>query len=94
MYVQTWVDCASDDPTKRIPGAIIEPVVELVEALLCQEAGGAVVEVGIELVNNALKAEHREETSGERCKEKPYIMLMNYSFMNMHCIEVYKYGYN
>ena len=58
------VDGAADDPTQRIPGSVIKPVVETVESILSQVLGGAVVEVGIKLVNDwfesALYVSHYE----------------------------------
>ena len=43
----------------------VEPVVEGVESLLGEEARRAVVEVGVELVDHGLVAEHGEEADGE-----------------------------
>lgn len=43
----TWVNGAPDDPAQGVPGSVIKPVVEFVEALLGQEAGGAVVEIPV-----------------------------------------------
>ena len=59
------VDGAADDPAERVPGAVVEPVVEGVEALLGEEARRAVVEVGVELVDHGLVAQHGEEADGE-----------------------------
>ena len=35
---------------------LIEPVVEVVESLLCEEFGGSIVEVRIEFMDNTLKS--------------------------------------
>ena len=61
----TRVNSSTNDTTQRVPCSIIKPVVEAVESLLCQVARGSVVEVGIELVNNTLKSQHREQTCGK-----------------------------
>lgn len=54
------VDRATDDATERIPGALIEPVEEVVEAVRYHVVGRAVVEPRVELVNDTLVADHRE----------------------------------
>ena len=59
----TWVDGSPNDAAQRVPGAVVKPVVKVVEALLGQEASRAVVEVRIKLVDHALKPQHREQTS-------------------------------
>ena len=59
------VDGAADDATERVPGAIIEPIVKRVEALLGEIFRGAIVEVRVELVYDRLVAQHREEASGK-----------------------------
>lgn len=43
--IPTWVNGTSDDSAQWIPSPVIKPVVELVESFLCEETGGAVVEV-------------------------------------------------
>ena len=43
--ILTWVNGTADDSPQRIPCPVIKPVMELVETLLSQEAGGTVVEV-------------------------------------------------
>lgn len=43
----TWVNGSPDDPAQGVPRSVIKPVVEFVEALLSQEAGGAVVEIPV-----------------------------------------------
>lgn len=55
---QAGVDGAADDAAQRIPGAIIEPIVKLVEALLGKEPRGAVIKVRIELMDDAFEAQH------------------------------------
>ena len=64
---ETRIDGTADDATKRVPGAVVEPVVEIVEALSGEVLSGAVVEVGIEFVNDRLVAQHREEASRKGC---------------------------
>ena len=54
-YHEAGVDGAPDDAPQGIPGAVIEPVVEIVEAFLRQILGGAVVEVGVKLMNDRFK---------------------------------------
>ena len=53
-------------PSQWIPCPVVEPVVEGVEPLLGQVLGGAVVEVGIELVDHRLIAQDGEKPDGER----------------------------
>ena len=63
-------------PTSSKPGvdqfvpltlpAELSPVVEAVEALVGQELGGPVVEVGVELVDHGLISEDREQTNRKR----------------------------
>lgn len=43
----TWVNGSPDDPAQGVPCSVVKPVVEFVEALLGQEAGGAVVEIPV-----------------------------------------------
>lgn len=45
----TWVNGSPDDPAQGVPSSVIKPVVEFVEALLSQEAGGAVVEIPVKV---------------------------------------------
>jgi hypothetical protein len=52
---EAGIDGATYNSAQRIPGPIVEPVVEGVEALLRQVLGGPVVEIGIELVNHGLE---------------------------------------
>lgn len=56
---------AADDPTERVPTLGIKPVPELIEALLGEEEGGPVIEVGIELVDHALVPQNAEEARDE-----------------------------
>lgn len=62
---QAGINRAADDPSQRIPGSVIEPIVEVVESLFGQEARRPVIEVRIEFVDDAFESEHREQTSGE-----------------------------
>ena len=57
----TWIDGASDNTSERIPGPVIKPVVEGVEALLRQVLGGSIVEVRIELMNHRLEPSVKEK---------------------------------
>ena len=41
------------------------PIVEVIEPLVRKVLGGAVVEVGIKLVDHALIAKHRKKTDGK-----------------------------
>lgn len=66
---QPGIDGAADDAAQGIPGAVIEPVVELVKALLRQKPRGAVVEVRIELMDYAFESQHREQACGKCCPE-------------------------
>ena len=53
---ETWIDGSPDDTSQWVPGPVIKPVVEAVEALLCEKPRCPVVEVGVKLVNHTLKA--------------------------------------
>lgn len=64
---EAWVDGATDDAAQWIPRAVVEPVVEVVETFLGEKLGRPVVEVRIELVDDALETQHGKQTSGERC---------------------------
>ena len=63
--ISTWVDGSPNDTSQRVPGAVIKPIVKVVEAFFCQEASGTVIEVWIKFMDHALKPQHREETSWE-----------------------------
>ncbi len=65
------VDGAPYNAAQRVPGSVVEPVVEGVESLLCQVLGRPIVEVGIELVN------HRLEPGKRRSKRHCTIKLQN-----------------
>ena len=52
------VDGAADDTAQRVPGALVEPVEKVVVAILDHVVSGAVVEPGIEFVNDALVANY------------------------------------
>lgn len=49
------VEEAGATPAQRVPGTIIEPVVEVVEAFVCEVFRGAVVEVRVKLVDHRFK---------------------------------------
>ena len=59
------VDGASDNTAQRVPGVLIEPVPEVVEALAGQEARDAIVEVWIKLVDHAFIFDHREKSDAK-----------------------------
>eukprot|EP01139_Manchomonas_bermudensis_P019207 Amastigsp_a676506_166.p2 type:complete len:286 gc:universal Amastigsp_a676506_166:884-27(-) len=61
---EAGVDRPADDTAERIPRSRIEPVVEVVEPVLDKVLRRAVVEVGIELVDDALVAQNGKETCG------------------------------
>ncbi len=60
-----WVHRSSNDASQWIPGSVIEEVPQIIESLFCQELGDAVVEVGIEFVDDAFVFEDREESDDE-----------------------------
>lgn len=62
---EAGVEGAADDAAERVPGLEIEPVPELLEAVADEVESGAVVEVGVELVDHGLVAEDAEEADGE-----------------------------
>jgi len=62
---ETREERAPDDAAERVPALGVEPVPELAEAVLGEEERGAVVEVGVELVDHGLVAEDGEEADGE-----------------------------
>lgn len=70
---QAGIDGAADDPSQGIPGALIEPVVKVVETLLGQEPRGAVVKVRVKLMDDTLEAQHGEEPSAEGCNWVPRV---------------------
>ena len=76
--MRTRVDGAPYDATEGVPGAVVKPVVEVVETLLREELGRSVVEVWIELVNDALESQHGEEARRKRwkCQLEALILVM------------------
>lgn len=62
---ETRVERSADDAAQRIPALGVEPVPEVVEAVAGEVEGGAVVEVGVKLVDHGLVTKHAEETSDE-----------------------------
>lgn len=56
---------AAHDSAQRIPGHRVKPVPHLVEAILREVLGHAVVEVRVELVDDALVLDDREQADGE-----------------------------
>lgn len=67
-YHQPRINSASNNPAQRIPRPIIEPVVEVVEALLGQEPRGTVVEVRVKLMDHTLESQHGEQTGNKGWK--------------------------
>lgn len=59
------IKCTSYDTAKGIPCPLIKPVVEFVEALVCQVTGCPVVEVRVKLVDDAFESEHGKQPGGE-----------------------------
>lgn len=62
---EAGVEGAADNAAERVPWLRVEPVPELGEAVACEEERGAVVEVGVELVDHGLVAENAEEARDE-----------------------------
>ena len=58
VFKQTWIDGTTNNPTEWIPCSVIKPVVEVVKSFFSEKLGGSVVEVGIKLMNDALKSQH------------------------------------
>lgn len=65
---EAGVESAADDATEGIPALRVEPVPELIKAVAGEEKGGAIVEIGVELVDHGLVAKNAEEADGE-CKD-------------------------
>ena len=61
----TWIHGATDDSAERIPREFIEPVEEIVEAILGHVGSRSIVEPWIEFVNDGLEANDGEETRDE-----------------------------
>lgn len=53
---------SADDSAKRVPGAIIEPVEKVVEAIFGQMMRRPVVEPGVELVNDRFETDDRKQS--------------------------------
>ena len=49
---QSRVDRSTNDTSQRVPGSVIEPIVERVEPFVRQELRRTIVEVRIELMNH------------------------------------------
>lgn len=62
---ETGVEGAANDAAEGVPALGVEPVPEVVEAVLGEVQGCPVVEVGVELVDHALVAEDAEEAGDE-----------------------------
>ena len=57
---------SSGAQSASLPGAVIEPVVELIEAVLDKVARGAEVEPRVEFVDHRLVAQHAKKAASER----------------------------
>ena len=55
---EAGVDGAADDTSEGIPCSVVKPVVEIVEPILGQILGCAVVEIWIKLVNDGFKPKY------------------------------------
>lgn len=65
----TWIDGAPNDTPQGVPGPVIKPVVEAIEALFSEESRRPVVKVRIKLVDDALESQHRKQARCKRCKK-------------------------
>jgi hypothetical protein len=83
---EAWVDGAPDNAAQRVPGPVVEPVVEGVESLLCQVLGRPIVEIGIELVN------HRLEPGKRKSKRHFSIITQKHSSEIMSTVTMYQYS--
>eukprot|EP00754_Rhynchopus_humris_P001249 Rhum_TRINITY_DN10757_c0_g2::Rhum_TRINITY_DN10757_c0_g2_i1::g.40138::m.40138 len=63
---QTRVHGVSHPASKRVPHEGVEPVVERLKSVVHKRLRGTEVEVRVELVDDTLVANHREETQAER----------------------------
>ncbi len=68
--ILTRVDSASYDTAQGVPCSVVKPVMEAVEAFLCQVPSRPEVEVGIKLVDNTLEPQHRKQSRGESYREQ------------------------
>ena len=62
---QTGINRAANDPSKRIPCPIIEPIMKLVKSFFSQKLGGAIIEIGIELMDHYFITQNRKEAYGK-----------------------------
>lgn len=62
---QAGVDGASDGAAQRVPSTVIEPIQKLKETLMSKIFCRTEIEVRVELVNDRLVSNHREETDRE-----------------------------
>ena len=78
---QTWIHGPAHNPSEGIPGELIEPVQKVVEIRRHHLISGAIVEPGVEFVNNRLETrlvenvnrritEYLETDDGEKSGEK------------------------
>jgi len=58
---QAWINSATDHSTKWVPRRAVKPVPHAVGSLFREETGDAVVEVGVELVDDRLVLDDGEE---------------------------------
>ena len=52
---QAWVDRATHNTTQRLPGTVIEPIEEVIEAVLDHVCRRPVIEPRIEFVNDGFE---------------------------------------
>lgn len=60
-----WKHGSANDSTEWVPCSVIKPIPEVVESFLGEKLSDAVVEVGIEFVNDAFVFDNREEANAE-----------------------------
>jgi len=61
---EAWVERPACNTAERVPCAIIEPIPEVVEAIVDQVLRCSEVEPRIELMNDALESYDREQSAG------------------------------
>lgn len=62
---QSWVDSAADNPAKRVPCSLVEPVQEIIETVFDHVCCCTVVEPWVEFVDDALEPYDGEQPGGE-----------------------------
>lgn len=59
---KTWIDCATNNTSKRIPSALIVPIEKVVETFFSQKFGGSIIKIRIKLVDDTFEAQHRKQS--------------------------------